>query len=463
VKTSVERIDETTLKLTVTVEAERVGAAVDEAARHVAKEVRVPGFRPGKAPRRVLESHVGRAAILDHAARDAVPVFYREAVEAEELEVLGQPEFEVETFDDGEEGVFSATVEVRPDIDVPDFEGLQIAHPEWEVDEAEVDEQLDQLRQRFAELATVDRPAQPGDHVVLSMTAEHEGEPLEEVAEEDVLYGLGDPEETEQELDRQLVGTEAGQIVAFRDTLGEDYGEHAGKEVDLRVIAKEVKATELPDLDDDFAITASEFDTIEELRADLARQLAKEKRAEARGALRGRVIETIVEGLEVPLPSAMVSQELEYRVGRIASQAEQYGLELEQFLQLTGTSPDDLIAQLREQAEETVRAQIVIDAIGREAGLEVTQEDLEAEIHRQAGRLGHDAGELAEFMTAPERLPALVADTFRRKAIDHILEHVQVLSAPPEDDADLEPPEAEEQAAAGEAEGAEEDDTDSAS
>lgn len=462
-KTSVERIDETTLKLTVTVEPERVGAAVDEAARHVAKEVRVPGFRPGKAPRRVLESHVGRAAILDHAARDAVPVFYREAVEAEDLEVLGQPEFDVETFDDGEEAVFSATVEVRPEIDVPDIEGLQIAHPEWEVDEAEVDEQLDELRQRFAELATVDRPAQPGDHVVLSMTAEHEGEPLEDVAEEDVLYAVGDPEETDQELDRHLVGVEAGGIVAFRDTLGEDYGEHAGKEVDLRVIVKEVKATELPDLDDDFAITASEFDTIEELRDDLARQLAKERRGEARGALRGRVIETIVEGLEVPLPSAMVSQEIEYRVGRIANQAEQYGLELEQFLQLTGTSPDDLIAQLREQAEETVRAQIVIDAIGREAGIEVTQEDLEAEIHRQAGRLGRDAGEIAELMTAPEHLPALVADTFRRKAIDHILSKVQVLSAPPEDDADLEPPEAAGEEPAEEAGGAEEHDTDSAS
>ena len=459
-KTTVERIDETTVKLSVTVEAERVDAAVDEAARHLAQEVRVPGFRPGKAPRRVLESRVGKDAILDHAVRDSVPVFYREAVEAEDIDVVGQPDFDVETFVDGQDATFAVTVEVRPEIAVPDYQGMHVAHPEWEVSDEEVDEQLESLRERFAELETVERPAQPGDHVQISVTAEEDGEVLEDVREDDVLYEISDPEESEQEIDRQLSGAAAGTVAAFRDTLGDDYGEHAGKEVDIRIIVKEVKAKSLPDLDDDFAITASEFDTIDELREAVGSQLRRERRQQARDALRGRVVEVLAEDIDVKLPGALVDQEVQFRVQRIAGQAQQYGLELEQFLELTGTSAEDLVSQLREQAEETVKAQIVLDAVGRDAAIEVTQEDLEAEVRRQADRLEQDAAELAEFMTHPERLPALVADTFRRKTIDHLLESVQVLSAPPPDDDDLadppddaalqDPPEVAEDAAEGE-------------
>ena len=454
-KTTVERIDETTVKLSVTVEAERVDAAVDEAARHVAQEVKVPGFRPGKAPRKVLESRVGKDMILEHAARDSIPVFYREAVEAEKVDVVGQPEFDVDTFVDGQDATFAATVEVRPEFDVPEYQGMQVAHPEWEVDDAEVDEQLDTLRERFAELETVARPAQPGDHVVISMSADEDGQPLEDVREDDVMYQVNEPEESDQELDRQLVGAETGSILSFADTLGDDYGEHAGKEVDIRVIVKEVKAKHLPELDDDFAVTASEFDTIDELRAEVGTQMRRERRQKAREALRSRVVETLAEQVEVALPGALVDQEVQFRVQRLAGQAQQYGLEFDQFLQMTGMDSEQLVAQLREQAEQTVKAQMVLDAVGEQAQVDVTQEDLEAEIRRQAARLDQDAGELAEFMTDPERLPALVADSFRRKTIDHLLEAVEVIAAPPNDDDDLGDPggDADEASDAGEPDG----------
>ena len=441
-KTTVERIDDTTVKLSVTVEAERVDAAVEEAARHVAQEVKVPGFRPGKAPRKVLESRVGKDVILEHAAQDSVPGFFREAVQAEKIEVVGQPQFEVETFVDGQDATFAATVEVRPDVEVPDYQGMQIPHPEWEVDDDEIDEQLDTLRERFAELETVERPAQPGDHVVLSMSAEEDGEPLEDVREDDAMYQVNDPEESDQELDRQLIGAEAGSILSFADTLGDDYGEHAGKEVDIRVIVKEVKATQLPDLDDDFAVTASEFDTIEELRQAVGNQMRREKRQQAREALRSRVVETLAEQVEVTLPSSLVDQEVQFRIQRIAGQAQQYGLEFDQFLQMTGMDTEQLVEQLREQAEQTVKAQIVLDNLGEQADIDVNQEDLESEVRRQAERLDQDPAELAQFMTDPERLPALVADTFRRKTIDHLLASVQVLSAPPDSDDDLVDPDA---------------------
>ena len=431
-KTTVERIDDTTVKLQVTVDAARVDEAIDAAAQEVAQEVKVPGFRPGKAPRKVLERRVGKEALLSEAARHSLPAFYREAVEGEDIQVVGQPEFDVETFEDGKDATFTAQVEVRPDVEIPDYVGLQIPHPDWEVTDGEVDEQVEALRERFAELETVERPAQIGDQVVVSVTAARGGEVLEDVSEEDVLYEVHDPEESDQELDRQIIGAKAGDIVKFTDALGPDYGELAGEEVEVSAIVKEVKAKRLPELDDDFAITASEFDTFEELREAMADQLRSEKIGQARAALRGEVVEKVADLVDVPLPQSMVSQEVEFRASQISQQAEQYGLDFEQFLQMTGQTTEDLVNQLKAQAEETVKSQLVIDAIGREAGIQVGQDDLNVEIHRQAERLQRPAAELAELMSQPERLPALVADTFRRKSIDHITEQVEVLSAPPE-------------------------------
>jgi trigger factor len=433
VKTSVERVDDTTVKLSVTVEPERVGEAVEGAARRLAAEVKVPGFRPGRVPRRVLESRLGTDTLLQEAAREALPAFYSDAVQTEELAVVSPPEFDVETFTEAEGAVFTAKVEVRPEFDAPDFSELQIPHPDWELTEEEVTEQLDMLRERFAELETVDRPAEVGDHLVVTVEGRRDGERMEEASGEDLLYELGDAEESDSELDRQLVGVEAGQTVTFTDTLGEDYGELAGVEVEFTAEVKEVKHKKLPEVDDDFAVTATEFDTAEELISELRTQLAEHKRMNARAELRGKVVEAVADLVEVPLPQAMVNEELQLRMHRLGRQAEQYGLSLEQFIQMSGTAPDELFANFEQEARKTVKAQLVVDRIGKEAALEVTRDDLGIEISRQAQRLGRDPEELAEFMTHPDRISALVSDAFRRKAIDHLLETVKVLSAPPDD------------------------------
>ena len=436
-KTSVERIDDTTVKLSITVDADRVRKAVDEAAKHMAADVKVPGFRPGKVPRRVLESRVGKPALLQHAVRDALPDFYSEAVREQQLDVVSAPEFDVQVFEEGKEAEFTASVEVRPEIEVPDYEGLQIPHPEWEVTDEDIDAQLQALRERFAELDTVDREVYEGDYVVVTVTGTKDGKKVDEASGEDILYAVGDPAETEAELDRQLLGSRAGAILKFTDALGADYGERAGEELDFTVILKEVKSRNLPDLDDDFAITASEFDTIDELRASLRDQLAREKRAYARQSLRGRVVEAVSEQVDVPLPKSMVDEEVRFRLTRLLQQAEQQGLGVEQFLQATGMTAEDLNADLEEEARKAVKAQLVVDAIGRAVDIDVTQEDLGAEVARQSVRLGRTPEELAEFMSHPDRIGALVSDVYRRKTIDHLLERVQVLSAPPEDDSDL--------------------------
>lgn len=438
-KTSVERIDETTVKLSITVEAARVGKAVDEAARHMAADVKVPGFRPGKVPRRVLETRVGKPALLQHAVRDALPDFYAEAVQEQQLEVVGPPQFDVEVFEDGKDAEFSASVEVRPEIELPDYTGIRIPHPEWEVTDDDVKTQLEALRERFAELETVDREVHEGDYVVMTVTGSKDGQKVEDASGEDILYEVNDPAESNAELDRQLLGSRAGGILKFTDSLGPDYGDRAGEELDFTVIVKEVKGKQLPELDDDFAITASEFDTLDELRAEVEAQLAREKRAYARQSLRGKVVEAVADQVEVALPKSMVEEEVRFHLTRIAHQAEQQGVSLDQFLQLAGTSAEQIQSDLQEQAREAVKAQLVVDAVARSAEIDVTQEDLGAEVARQSARLGRPPEELAEFMSHPDRIGALVNDVYRRKAIDHLVEQVEVLSAPPADDIDLGP------------------------
>ncbi|MPZ88766.1 MAG: trigger factor, partial [Nitriliruptorales bacterium] len=443
VKTSVERVDDTKVKLSVTVEAKRVDAAINDAARELAQQVRVPGFRPGRVPRRVLESRLGKGALMEEAVRDALPQFYTEAVESEDLLVVGPPEFDVQTFVSGEDAAFTATVEVRPEIDVPDYASLQIPHPEWEVTEQETEAQLDELRERFAEVETVQRPAQAGDLVVVTVNADRNGQRVEDASVEDTLYEIQDPEQSGQVLDRELAGSSAGAILKFTDTYGPDAGEDlAGQAVSFTAIVKEVKTKSLPDLNDDFALTASEFDTIDELRDDVRRNMGRQKRAYARQALRGKVVEAVADLVEVPLPSSLIEQEKRFRLVRLTQQAEAYGLSFEQYLQATNTTQEQLLSQLESETRATVKAQLVVDRIGREQGLEIGQHDLGEEIAFQAARMGRDPQELADFMAASqERLSALVADAFRRKTIDHLLDSVQVLSAPPENDEDLQAPE----------------------
>ena len=433
-KTTVERIDDTTVKLSVTVEPERVREALDRAARRLAGEIKVPGFRPGKAPRRVIETRVGKDAVVQEAVREALPALYEEAVRAEDVEVVGPPEFDLDTFEEGQESVFHATVEVRPEITLPDYGGLQVAHPEWEVTDEELDGQLEAMRDRFAELETVERAAQVGDHVVITVLGARDGEKVEEASAEDVLYEVRDGEQTDSELDRKLAGATAGQTLEFTDTLGPDYGELSGAEIAFTVDVKEVKEKHLPELDDEFAVTASEFDTLEELREALREQLAQQKLQLARAQLRGKVVEAVCDLVEVPLPKTMVDENVRFSLQRAFSEAQRHGLSFEQYLQAVGMDQESLLERLEEDARKTVKGQLVVDAIGKQIGVELTQEDLGEEIARNAMRLGAPPQEVAEFLSHPDRLPALVSDAYRRKAIDHLVATVQVLSAPPEEE-----------------------------
>jgi len=442
VTSAVEKLDDTKLKLSITVDAGEVKSVIDATVTRLSGTIKVPGFRPGRpVPIKVLESRIGKGAVQEEAIREAFPVWWQSIVAEHEVQAVGAPSLEIETFEVGKDGVLVATVDIRPEFEAPEFAGMEIAHPEWEVTEEEIAENLDRLRERFAEVETVERPAQKGDLVTVTITGKDaDGNEVAEASAEDLLYQIPE-EDTDSELDRQLPGAEAGAIVEFTDSLGPDYPEElAGKELTFTAIVKEVKHRTLPELDDDFALTASEFDTIDELRADLQEQMAEEKLEIARANLRGAVVEAVAELVDIPLPEGLVEEEQRFRLNRLANQAQQSGLSLEQFIAIAGGGDvDELLKQFAAEAEQTVKAQLVIDEVGQKAGITVEREDLGQEVARQAMRMGRDPKEIAELMMHPDRIGALYADAYRRKTIDHILEQVTITGAPPEPEPEDEP------------------------
>ena len=431
-KTSVETIDPVTVKLTVEVEPKRVKQAFDRAARELAKQVSLPGFRPGKAPRRLLEQRLGQGAIAQAAMEDAISSYYVEALREEEINAVAQPEVDVDTFDEQDGCTFTATVEVRPSFDPPDHTGIGVTFPEWDVDEGEVDEQLASLRERFAEVDEVERPATTGDLVTLDLRVEIDGEELESAHVEDALYEVGS-EGVTPKLDEEIVGKEAGDEFSYDDVLPDEYPEHGGAEATFHVIIKDVREKTLPDLDDDFATTASGFDTIEELRADVRNSLLARKIQQAQHDLRGRILEAYLARVDVPLPPSMVESEAEHRVESLERQAEQYGLPVEQLLEAQGTTLEEFKASATTQAEQAVKAQLVLDSLAGTLDLDLDPTEIDQEIVRHAQVNQVAPQEIARIVQEQGTLPALIGDILRRKTIDAIVDAAEVEGAPPEE------------------------------
>ncbi len=432
-KTSVETLDPVQVKLTVEVEPKRVKQAFDRAARELAKQVSIPGFRPGKAPRRLLEQRLGQGAIAQAALEDALNDFYAEALRKEELDVVAQPEVDVETFDETDGAVFTATVEVRPSFEAPDHTGISMSFPDRDVDVDAVDEQLESLRERFAEVDEVERAARKGDLVTLDLRVEIDGEELESAHVEDALYEIGSGGVTPQ-LDEEAVGKAAGDSFSYEDELPEGYPDHAGEAAVFHVTVKDVRAKTLPDLDDDFAATASGFDTIDELRDDVRRSLRRRKVQEAQHELRGRILEAYLARVEVTLPPSMVEADKEQRIHQMEHQAERFGVSVEDLLAADGTTREEFEQNAEQQAKGTVKGQLVLDALASTLQLSLDPADIDQEIVRHAQANGMPPQEVARIIQEQGSLPALIGDIVRRKTIDAIVEASDIDGAPSDDE-----------------------------
>ncbi len=428
-KTSVETLDPVKVKLTVEVEPKRVKQAFDRAARELAKQVSLPGFRPGKAPRRLLEQRLGAGAIAQTAMEDSLSDYYAEALQAENLEPVAQPEVDVETFTETEGAIFTATVEVRPEVDPPDHSGIGVTFPDHEVDEDEVDEQLQSLRERFAEVDEVEREARTGDMVTIDLKVEVEGEPIEDATVEDALYEVGS-EGVTPKLDEEVIGKEAGDEFSYEDEMPEGYPEHGGKPATFHVTIKDVREKSLPDLDDDLATTASAFDTLDELKADIRNSLLRRRIQEGQHEVRGKIVEAYVARVDVPLPESMVEDEIAGRLQRLEQQAQQYGMTVEDVLGAEGTDRESYEEEQRKQAESGVKAQLVLDALAKKLDLGLDAGDLDQEIMRHAQSNGVPPEQIAQIIQEQGSLPMLIGDIMRRKTIDRIVEEAQVDGGP---------------------------------
>jgi trigger factor len=423
VRSTVEPVEPTKVKINVVVDPDELGPAIERTARRLGREVKVPGFRKGKVPRQVLEARIGRETLIAEAIEhEAVPEFYARAVEEHGVEPLSRAKVEPPDYTDGEPLEFSATVEVKPEIDLPPYRGIEVEEPKLEVTDEHLDAQVDQLRERFAQLEVIGRPLAKGDYAQIDLRATVHGQEIPELTRTDFLYEVGSGTVV-PELDEQLEGARKGDILKFNATLPESAGqERAGQEVTFTVLVKEAKAKVLPKLDDDFAQEASEFDTLDELRSHLRERLDEAATQQSRSELESRVLTSYLDSIDVPLPESMVNDELEYRANRFVQQINMMGISLDQYLQGAETDQEQLEADLRAQAERAVKAQLVLEAVAAAEGMEAADDEVESEIRRQAQRIGRDPDDVRKAL-GKGRAGVIRGDILRTKALAYLVEH----------------------------------------
>jgi trigger factor len=423
VKSSVENLSPTRVKLAVEVPFDELKSSLDEAYKSIGKQVRVPGFRPGKVPARIIDQRVGRAAVLEEAVNKALPKAYSDAVRETGVKALGQPEIEVTQLEDNDHLAFTAEVDVRPEIAVPSYNGLTVTVDDAVVTDEEVDEQFEELRARFGTLKGVERPVQSGDFVSIDLNASIDGEEVEGGSASGMSYEVGSGNLIDG-IDEAILGKSAGDSVSFTSQLA--FGDKAGADAEITVVVNSVKERELPEADDEFAQLASEFDTIEELLADLRERLARVKMLGQGSEARDKVLELLVERTEVPLPESSVLAEIEWREHDVVHQLNHDDSAFERYLETEGKTKDEFTSELREVAEKSVKTQFILDSIADSEAVSVSDAELTEYIVRQAQRYGIAPQEFADQIVQAGNIGALVADVRRNKALSTVLESAKV-------------------------------------
>jgi trigger factor len=425
VKSAVETLSPTRVKLTVEVPFDEVKPNLDKVYRQLAQQINVPGFRRGKVPPMVIDRQVGREAVLEQAVADTLPAKYSEAIEANDLTPIAQPEIEgPEINDDGFE--FSAEVDVKPDFELPDYEGVTATVDDVEVTDADVEEQVQALRERFGTLSDVERPAADGDFVVLDLRATQDGEPVEGAEVSGMSYQVGRGGMIDG-LDEALTGLSAGEERTFDSQLVG--GDLVGQSVQVSVTVSQVQEQELPEVDDEFAELASEFDTVAEMDADIRERLARGKRLEQAAAARDAVLEALLDRVEIPLPESMVTDELNARRQNIEQQLAYAGVTMEKYLEDEGQTLEEFEADLERRTREAIAAQFLLDEVAKREEYDITQEELSQHLVRRAQQSGQDPQEFANHMFEHNHIPDLVREILRGKALATIVEAATVTDA----------------------------------
>lgn len=422
-KSAQETLSPTRVKLTIEVPFDELKPALDKAYKTVGAQISVPGFRRGKVPAKVVDQRVGRGAILDQAINDALPGIYSQAVAEAEIQPLGQPEVDVSRLEDGEFVEFAVEVDVRPQFETPDLSDIEVTVPDVKVEDSDVDEQIQALRERFATLTEVERPAADGDFVTIDLSASKDGEKLDVAQASGIVYQVGKDSMLDG-LDDAVTGMSAGESKTFQTQLAG--GELKGEDVDVEVTVTTVKEQELPELDDDFAQTASEFDTVDELRADVAEKLTRGKRLEQAADARDSVLEAAIEKLDVPLPETVVEAEIANRRQQIEQQLAYAGMTMDAYLDSEEQTIDEFEADLEKRVRDSLVAQFLLDQIATESEVGIEQDELTEHMLRRAQQSGEDPQSFMQHMVEHNHIPELVAEVVRGKALASLVEEATV-------------------------------------
>lgn len=408
VKSAVETLDPTKVKLTVEVEYDELKPSIDHAYKHIAEQVSVPGFRKGKVPARIIDQRVGRGAVLEHAINESLSGFYRQAVSETDIRPLGQPDVQVvkvpELETEGGSLHFTAEVEVRPEVELPELSSIKVAVDDVEVTDDDVDGRLDSLRERFGTLVGVDRPAADGDFVVIDLKATVGDDEVDNVS--GVSYQIGSGNMLEG-LDEALTGLSAGETTTFVAPLAG--GEHEGQDASITVVATAVKQRDLPEIDDDFAQLASEFDTIDELKADLREQAAGVKQSNQAVQARDLLLEQLTAS-EVPLPAGVIEAEVVRHLegeGRLED--------------------DEHRVEVTEQTQVALKNQIVLDILAEKLEIKVAQNELLDYLVNASRQYGMDPNTFIKTIDENGQIPAMVGEVARSKALAVALRQVEVV------------------------------------
>lgn len=423
---TVEKRGPTEVQLIIEVPFDELATLKEETLRRLSREVKVPGFRRGKVPPAVMETRLGKEHIRQELLKDALPMVYSEAIKEHQIRPLAQPEIEVTQFADRQPLTFTAKVQVRPEINLPEYEGIQVRAPSPKASEQDINNQLERIRERFGTLEPVARNAMKGDFVTIDLFGFRHGEPLEGATLQDLNYEVGSARFLPR-LDDELTGKRPGDIVEFNARLPRGFGPSGDEEeATLKVVVKQVQTKKLPELDDEFARTASEFDTLEDLKADIGNRISGHKSKDSEVAIRNLILEDLLGRTEVPLPESLVAKETEIRLARLMQDLGSGGMAVDAYLEANQISREDLLETYRKAAEVAVSADLVLEAIAKDRGMEVTPEDLRSEIALLADQMNQDAKTLADNIARSGSLTALAGDILRRKALDYLVEHASI-------------------------------------
>ena len=421
-KSTIEPAEGNKVKVIVQIDDAELEPSVAKAWREIAKEVRLPGFRPGKAPRKLLEQQFGSEYARSEALKQAVPEFYSQAVIEADVDVIAAPELEITEGEESGDVTFEAVVETRPLVQVAGYDGLRVEVPRASATQEEVDEQIDRMRGQYGELTEVERVAADSDYVTIDISGTQNGEEVEGLSVEDYLYLVGSGM-VATEFDENLVGAQAGDELDF----DADHPDPEEEKVQFHLVVKNVKERVLPELTDEWVAETTEFESVQELRTDTQEGLSGAREQEARIAVRTNIGVELAKLVDVEAPDSLVNSEVQARLQNLAYQLQGRGIRIEDYLQMTGRDPEAFTAELKESSEEAVKVDLALRAVVLAEGIEVSEAEMDEEIVSLIGEADLSLEEAREELRNGGQLSAVRSDLAKRKALEWLVERSEVV------------------------------------